>query len=171
MDMPKKIKLDDIPQYDQVVRAIKRAYYRMDKGKYRLRDLSIIALMTYAGLRVKEILRLRKKDFDIENKTVRVENRVIQVTDNMFWTIITRYLKRFKDLNEHIFPISERGLRYMVYGFCDRFLDKRYRPHSFRHMHNLQTLKYAKNISELKDTLGIDRKTLKKYLKHLENVA
>jgi len=42
------------------------------EGRYKIRDVTIIALMAYAGLRVSEIVKLNVSDFDLENSSIGV---------------------------------------------------------------------------------------------------
>jgi len=169
------IKLEDVPSFESLVKAIEKAYDHVNKGRYRLKDLALVSILTFTGCKVKELLALRKKDFNHEGKIVlvpdkgrRVEYREIPVGNPLFWNIINRYLSRIKE-NERLFDISERQARNIVYKFTLRYLKRKIRPHAFRHAYATYILKRTKDLETARRLLGHeDYRVLKVYLDYTQ---
>ncbi len=116
--------------------------------KYQL----IILLMTDAGLRVTEVVRLQLRHFNFPERTVRIEteaasqNRTIPLTDRLFQALVTywSHLPNRDDLN-FVFPPSEQSdqphlSRKMVYRRIVAYSDGLLTPKQLRQYfaHKLQ---------------------------------
>lgn len=53
------LKLDSIPRFESLLEAIKKAWRDVERGKYRLRDLALIAILAFTGCRIGEALKLK----------------------------------------------------------------------------------------------------------------
>jgi len=151
-------KLDDVPPYEDLLRAVKRAYHDVNQAKYRLRDLALVATLVYTGCKLGEALSLTKNDIDFKNRVVRVWQgkeepyRVVPVQADLFWTIMERYLRRVA--GDRLFEITERQARNIVYKFSARYLRKKIRPHAIRHSYALALARKTANLEELRKLLG-----------------
>ena len=131
-----RLKMDDVPRYEALVNAIKRAYEDVDKARYRLRDLALVVVLTYTGCRLGEALKLRVSDLDFKSKVVRIKQekkrgeftRLVPVPSKLFWEIMRRYVKRLAFRDTSLFGISERQARNIVYKFTKRYLRRKIRP-------------------------------------------
>ena len=165
------IKLEGIPSFESLVNAIEKAY----KRRYKLRDLVLVSILTFTGCKVRELLELKKRDFNYRNKVVsipnkgrRVKYREVPVDNPLFWEIVNQYLSRIEE-NERLFSITIRQARNIVYNFTTRYLKTRIRPHAIRHSYAIFVLKHTKDLEALRRLLGhSDYKWLKVYLDYTQ---
>jgi Site-specific recombinase XerD len=168
-------KLGDVPPLESLVDAVERAYRDVEKGRYRLRDLALVAVLTFTGCRLGEALALRREDVDVKNRTIRIRqlkkrgefSRVVPVPSRLFWEIMERYLR--KNPGDRLFEISDRQARNIVYKFTARYLKKKIRPHAIRHAYAIAVLKKTKDLEAVRRLLGhADYKHLKHYLNYTQ---
>jgi len=168
-------KLIDVPPYPTLLASIERALKDVEEGKYKLRDLALISVLTFTGCRLGEALQITRSDIDKKNETVRIRQlkkkseayRVVPVPSTLFWSIIERYLNRL--VNNKLFEITDRQARNIVYKFSKRYLKKKIRPHAIRHSYAIQILKTTKNLEVVRRLLGhSDYKHLKHYLDYTQ---
>ena len=172
-----KLKLEDVPRYEALIEAIKKAYGDMSKGRYRLKDLTLVAILTFTGCRLGEALALRVRDLDLEAQTVRVRQlkktyemlRVVPVPSELFWEIIKRYLRRLPYPDTKLFDITERQARNIVYKFTKRYLKRKIRPHAIRHSYATYLLRKMRDLEVVRRLLGHeDYRTIKAYLNYTQ---
>jgi len=170
-------RVEDAPRLEAVLSAIKRAYRDVENGRYRLRDLALVATLAFTGCRLGETLRLKAGDLDPKSKTARVlqekkgqpHPRMVPVPAPVFWEILERYLRRIPHKEDPLFPVSERQARNVVYKFSKRYLGKRIRPHAIRHSYALFVLRATKDLEVVRRLLGhSDYKWLKVYLNYTQ---
>jgi len=178
-----KLKLIDVPPYEALLEAVKRAYEDVNRAKYKLKDLALVSILVFTGCRLGEALRLRREDFDLKRRTVRIRQlkkrgefyRIVPVPSRLFWEIIERYLRR--EFTDYLFPpgelskdktreyMTDRQARNVVYKWSKRYLRRKIRPHAIRHSYAIAVLKATKNLEAVRRLLGHeDYKTLKSYL-------
>ena len=172
----KRLKLDDIPKYEALVNALKRA---QKKWKKRPRDLALVAALVFTGARISEIIELKLGSIDFEHRTVTITQlkkrgmfkRIIPIPSNLFWQIIRNYVNTLPFVNseEKLFSISVRQARNIVYEFSERFLGRRIRPHAIRHSYAVFVLKNTRDLEAVRRLLGhSDYKWLKQYLDYTQ---
>jgi len=49
-----RFKLVDVPPYEALLDAVKRAYGDVNRGKYRLKDLALMSILVFTGCRLGE---------------------------------------------------------------------------------------------------------------------
>jgi len=171
------IKLEDAPRFEALYSGIRRAYRDVDNAKYKLRDLALVTVLAFTGCRLGEALKLRVCDLDPKAKTVRIMQekkktphpRIVPVPAPIFWEVMERYLRRIPGKEDHLFPISERQARNIVYKFTKRYLGKKIRPHALRHSYAVFILKQTKDLEAVRRLLGhSDYKWLKIYLDYTQ---
>ncbi len=59
-----KLKLDDVPRFEALVDALKRAYRAYKRGQYGIRDLALVSILVYTGCRLSEALALTVHDIE-----------------------------------------------------------------------------------------------------------
>jgi len=173
----KTMKLEDVPKYEALVDAVRRAYSDVDKARYRLRDLALVSVLVFTGCRLGEALKLKLGDLDFKEKTVKIRQekkreefiRVVPVPSRLFWDIMERYSKRIPHKESRLFEISDRQARNIVYKFSLRYLRMKFRPHAIRHSYALFVLKTTKDLEAVRRLLGhSDYKWLRVYLNYTQ---
>jgi len=114
-------------------------------------------VLFYTGLRVSEIVNLKKSDFDLKNLSIKIQNRKARNP------IVVYYPKGMADLvevqfdmhpeDEKIFEFTSNGVRY----YCDILsenLEKHITPHTFRHSFAVNYLKRGGGSKNLQSLLG-----------------
>ena len=171
------LKLIDVPDYTTLLDAIRKAYRDVENGKYRLKDLTLVATLTFTGCRLGEALALTKDDIIIEKDgtvVVRIKQlkkgrefyRLVPVPSSLFRDIIKRYLTRVEG---KLFEITDRQARNIVYKFSLRYLRKKIRPHAIRHSYATHIIKTTRDIEAVRRLLGhADYKHVKEYLNYTQ---
>lgn len=158
----RKLRLVDIPRYESLLEAIKKAWRDVKKNRYRVRDLSLASILIFTGCRLGEALNLMVEDMDYENKTVKIHQekkgeefeRIVPIPSQLFWTIVERYLKKFPDEKRSLYSISNRQARNIIYRFGEKYLSRRYRPHSFRHSYAVFIARTTRDLEIVRRLLG-----------------
>lgn len=167
--MRKDLKLEDVPRYEELLKAIERAWEDLERGKHRLKDLALVSILIFTGCRLGEVLKLTWNDIDFEAKEVRFNQRVVKVDSELFWNIMKRYRRRFPRRDMRLFDITDRQARNMVYKFSKRYLRVKLRPHAIRHSYAIFILKKTKDLEAVRRLLGhSDYKWLKYYLNYIQ---
>ena len=125
----------------------------LDKAKKdRYRNYILLLTMSRTGMRVSEIVKLKKQD--IVNNTIIVrqgkgkKDRVIPLEDNL-----SNLLGLFTDSlkpRAKLFNVSERQVRNIVY----KYSSDNVHPHTIRHSFAVHCLKQGMNIRSLQKILG-----------------
>lgn len=122
--------------------------------KTRYRDYILLLLMTRTGMRVSEVVKLKKQDIQTDNVFVRQgkgkKDRVIPL-DNELGSILGLFSDRLTP-NQRLFPISERQARNVVYRHAPEGLE--IHPHTLRHSFAVNCIKNGMNIRNLQKILG-----------------
>lgn len=139
------------------------------------RNKAIILLLLDTGMRLGELTRLKRKDFDLETGTVTVRPfrssrksrpRHIplgKVTRREVW----KYIADIDDLrpDDPVFEISKSGIQSMLYRVKKRTGNDKIHAHRFRHTFAIQYLKNGGDIYTLQYFLGHSTLTMvKRYL-------
>jgi integrase/recombinase XerC len=174
----KGLKLSDVPEYTSLLDAIRKAYRDVENGKYRLKDLALVATLTFTGCRLGEALALTKEDITVGKDgtvVVRIKQlkkgrefyRLVPVPSSLFRDIIRRYLARVEGTK--LFEITDRQARNIVYKFSTRYLRRRIRPHAIRHSYATHIIKTTRDLEAVRRLLGhADYKHVKEYLNYTQ---
>jgi len=127
----------------------------LDKAKKdRYRNYILLLTMSRTGMRVSDIVKLRKRDIDENNIIIRQgkgkKDRVIPL-ENELANLLGLYIDGLKPKSK-LFPITERQIRNIVYKHAPKDLDVH--PHTFRHSFAVHCLKQGMNIRSLQKILG-----------------
>lgn len=118
---------------------------------------TLFYLMFYVGLRVGEIARVKREDFNLEEREVKIHNRkegdwkVFRFTK-----IVANLLEAYFDtyeIKETVFDVSEETIQY----YCRKISEnngKRIHPHMFRHSFSVMFLKNGGSEANLQKLLG-----------------
>jgi len=154
------LKVSDVPRYEDVVLAVKRAYVDWRSGRFELRDLALVAFLAFTGCRLEEALGVARGDLDFEGRAVRlrrsvrgrVSERVVDVPARLFWDIMSLYTRSLD--GDRLFPFHSRYARAVVYRWSERYLGRRVRPHALRHSYALYLLEKTGSLELVRRMLG-----------------
>lgn len=135
------------------------------------KDRLIINLLFETGVRASELLEIRVKDVDLQNREIRLRNTKYGRERTVFigprsYEILKRIVRSLKP-NDKIINLSYNGLYKRVKKIAKRAnVDVGVvRPHVFRHTFATESLKKGVNLSALQRLLGhTDIKTTQIYL-------
>ncbi|MEX2690246.1 MAG: tyrosine-type recombinase/integrase [Candidatus Njordarchaeum guaymaensis] len=169
-----EIKLDDIPNWSQVNKLCKELYrlYLKKRTLRSLRNYLLISLLAKTGVRLGELLGIKKEDVNIKSKTIIINQlkkrrkavREIVIPPSLIPELST-YVRHIR--GEKLFKMSERNARRIIYYYTEKILGRRFRPHAFRHTYALRILEKTKNLELVRRILGHSRyDVLKAYLNY-----
>lgn len=142
--------------------------------KEGIRDLSILTLLYDSGARVQELINLKCKDINFDNKTIYLygkgqKARIIPLITQTI-KILEKYLNIYnldKNSNEILFfnsnhmPLSRMGITYIINKYVEKAKRKnpieftiRVTPHTFRHSKAMHLLESGVNLIYIRDFLG-----------------
>ncbi len=130
------------------------------------RDKLILELLYSSGLRVSEIINLKTRELNLENKTAMVrggkgnKDRLVILSEG--WTMeIKNYLASRKFESEYVFskenglPISVDTVQRLVRACRKKAgIKKNITPHSFRHSFATHLLEAGESIRKIQELLG-----------------
>ena len=153
-----RIKNEYIPSWEDCQKLMRALISRHSKGRIPLRDLVFIGLLVCTGARLNEILALKREDFDLEARTVRIrrlKKKKIEVSELMLpaWILplLVRYLANRRD---YLFDFTDRRARDIVYKYTEEILGRRVRPHAFRHALGIRLLMSTRDLDLVRRQLG-----------------
>lgn len=132
------------------------------KADGNLRWYYSVRLMASTGVRVSELIRLKKSDFDRGYAEMWTKGKIrrIYIPDSFREEAMDYYAEFAPDhvLVESRYgqPLTSRGVSQMLQRFAERYgIDKKVmHPHSFRHLFAVEFLKRNSNLSLLADVMG-----------------
>jgi len=112
-------------------RIMRRAYEDVKRGNYRIRDLALAAMAFMTGTGVEDLLELRVDDIYLEDRRLVIRERTregfvkkrIRVDDDLFWGIISDYLKTLSRDRVYIFDFGLVKAREILDRFIRRYVE------------------------------------------------
>jgi len=141
------------------------------KGLLGKRDQSIIELLYATGMRVTELISLRRNDIKLEHRLLKCtgkgnKERWIPFTDRAH-NVLNEYIqfirprlikKRDTDLlflNNHGNPISRQGVFYLIKNYAKiSGIKKKVTPHTFRHTLATHLIENGADLRSVQEMLG-----------------
>lgn len=150
--------MGEIHQYSQP-RTLPKYYNReevltvLDKAKnHNKRNYLLLLIMFRTGLRVSEVVKLKKQDIKDGNITVRQgkgkKDRVVTIESELD-NILGFYLDGLQP-QDKLFPVTTRR----VQDICHKYGGKDLHPHVLRHSFAVHCLKCGMNLRSLQKILG-----------------
>jgi integrase/recombinase XerD len=135
---------------EELVKVLKEA------EKRGIRDSLIVKLMTFCGLRVSELLKLKKEDIvDFQGKKLlRVQGkggkeRFVPLPEWLYEEL-ERYAEMF---SERLFPLTYHGIRYVVHSI-GKSVGVHLHPHKLRHTYATMLVERGIDIRVIQELLG-----------------
>ena len=115
-------------------------------SKNNFRDYTIITILLYTGLRVSELIKIKKSDFLNDIQSVKIigkgnKERVIPLSNNL-WEIITSYIERYNPSSYLFYKSKKKKDTHIIRQTINKILIKysnylglegTISPHSLRH--------------------------------------
>lgn len=129
-----------------------------------IRDRLIILILYTTGLRVSELVSLRKDDIDFEKRAIRVKGkggkeRVVFFPENLS-ELIKAYLANLGEDSDYLFPSQAGHIHYTTVERIVRRaaekagIRKKISPHVLRHSFATQSLAMGLDVREIQELLG-----------------
>ena len=127
----------------------------LDKAKKdRYRNYVLLLTLSRTGLRVSELVKLRKSDVSENTILVRQgkgkKDRVVPLESELS-SLLGLYVDS-KSPRDRLFPLTDRQVRNIVYKYAPDGLDVH--PHTLRHSFAVHCLKSGMNVRSLQKILG-----------------
>lgn len=134
------------------------------KQNVQKRDKLILALLYSSGLRVSEIVKIKKTDIDLVERTLRIrgkgdKDRIVLFDENTK-LLIEDYIQNNEDV-EYLFvnrqnkPLTSRYIQLMIKKYAEEIgIDKKVTPHILRHSFATHLLRNGVDIRAIQQLLG-----------------
>ena len=170
VDSPKvKKRLPQTLDFDDVERLLQAPTQK--RSPKNLRDTALLAMLYATGMRVTEVVSLRRQDVDLDNAILFCPNKDDQVRELPFdeetKAILSIYLEEgrpylVKDSNEEALFLNHRGQQLTRQGLWliikayakEANLEKSVTPHTLRHSFAAHKLANGSNLQEVQQLLG-----------------
>lgn len=141
------------------------------QGEVSLRDLCIEGLMATTGVRVSELLALKKSDFDLKQGIMSV-SQLKKKGDFVRQTVISSDLKPFLEEylrgiqnDEKLFKLTRRQVLNITHEQTAAIIGRPIRNHAFRHAYAIRILEKTHDIELCRRLIGhSELETVKIYL-------
>ena len=158
--MKGNLKLDDIPSWSDIIKLCNflRRLYEKKRTLRSLRDYLMLSLLAKTGIRLGELLLMRKSDFDLRQGTAKIKQlkkRRDVKREIIIPPELIPYLRvYFRQIRDKLFNMTERNARQLIYNYTKKILGRRYRPHAFRHSYAIRILEKTRDLELVRRILG-----------------
>jgi len=186
LDLVVKIPNPRIQKYHTEVLTLEEVH-RLFGACRDIRQLLVLHLLYDAGLRVRELVRLRVSDFDKHHQTITIHNSKGRKTRTLRYGLELRntlcsyckvlgYVPKdtlIESIKEPGQSLSNRGVQHIVREAVRRSgLKKRIHPHTLRHTFAVHYLNFGGSLPQLQQLLGHEHiSTTLHYLKYAHVAA
>ena len=148
---PTEITMEDIESFRQRI--------LQGEGTHALRNFTIVTIMMYTGLRISEVLRLKKTDISTVTGEIRVadgkgEKQRIVIANSKVIDAVSEYKRHYNKEETQLLFYNSKGnaldrtaINKIFWEFRDK--DKPISPHSLRHYFCSSALEAGYTISEV----------------------
>ncbi|MCQ5377609.1 MAG: tyrosine-type recombinase/integrase [Candidatus Methanomethylicia archaeon] len=162
------------PAWSEVEEFLEKVRSLFRKKEISLRDFLILSMYPTSGLKTSELLKLRKRDLDLQNGVISINRngKAMQVVV-MPWLLphLKDYVKGKGD-DEKVFRISRRQALNINYSYTEQILGSKLRIEDWRKAYSLRIVETIKDPSLCKKILGLKtQKTINAYVKAISRDA
>lgn len=133
--------------------------------KTKTRNQVMLALLYSSGLRISELVSLKKNDIDFEERTIRIrgkgEKDRIVLFDEKTKNLLKSYIDNEEKFNEYLFlnrngePLTPRYIQMVTKKYAkEAGINKKVTPHILRHSFATHLLKNGVDIRVIQQLLG-----------------
>jgi integrase len=151
------LKLKKVPKWEEVINFWEEVKNSNLKEEYKI----LLGFVLLTGLRISEVLSIKREDIDFKNKLVRIQQRKKRKEAYREVFVPDSLLELIRNSKWNGFKISRRWAYHIV--------KKRtgYHPHAFRHSFALMLLGKTKNLEVVRRLLGHSNyNVIKEYLNY-----
>jgi integrase/recombinase XerD len=176
--LPQLLTDSEIKQFFDVVDKVsyERIMRPTQQGWVSLRDSVMIRVLYFTGVRVAELVKMKKSNLDLEAKTIFIQegkgskDRIVPIPSH-FIPVLTAYIASLPPKIQFLFisaqnkPICDETVRVVLNKYREKSqIKKRIHPHLFRHMLVTQLLRSGMSHEMVMSITGhTDPQTLKVY--------
>ncbi len=151
-----KLLLENAPAWSEVEDFLEKMRTLYRKKDAPLRDLVIMSLIPTTGMKVSELLSLRKEDFLLADDALIIMNkngsrRAVIMPKIM--TYVKEHVRSLKD-GEVAFDLTRRQVLNISYRYSEQILGRRIRLDDWRHAFALRVIETIKDPAICKALLG-----------------
>jgi integrase len=152
------LKLKKVPKWEEVLNFWEEVKNNNNlKEEYKI----LLGFVLLTGLRISEVLSIKREDIDFKNKLVRVQQKKKRKEAYREVFVPNDLLDLIKSSNWQKFNISRRWAYYIVKKRTS------YHPHAFRHSFALMLISKTKNLEVVRRLLGHSNyNVIKEYLNY-----
>jgi len=153
------MKLDDVPSWNEIKKLVTYVIRRYKKGDIDLQHTVFFLFVFLSGMRISEILSLRKCDFDgtdfVRFKQEKKKRNYVReiIVPAQIRPHLATYLSELRQ-HEALFPWSRQNAWKLVKKLTKKVLGRGVRPHAFRHAIAIRLLQKTKDVDIVRRQLG-----------------
>ncbi len=126
--------------------------------KYTLRDTAILETFYSTGIRISELVSLKKEDVDFHAGLIRVfgkgrKERIVPIGEKAM-TVLKEYLQVFPSVSDSIFSLTTRTIHRIVKKYMSQIDRPSFSPHTLRHTFATHVLEGGANLRAVQEMLG-----------------
>ena len=118
-----------------------------------------LQLMYYCGMRISEMLNVKKADIDLKEQIIKIvqgknsQDRIIPIPKPLLHDLKIYLLEPFMDNEDQLFKTSSRATQGMMERLSKKYGQKIH-PHMLRHSYATHVLEQTNNLELVRDLLG-----------------
>jgi len=156
------VKIDDAPSWSEIKKLCTYVIRQYNKQKIDLTHAVFYLFVFLSGMRISEILSLKKKDFisaefvrfhQKKKKTKYIREIIVPTTIRPY---VSKLLKQLRD-DERLFKFTRQNAWKLIKKITEKVLKRSVRPHAFRHAIAIRLLQETKDVDLVRRQLGHSR--------------
>lgn len=155
----------DKEEFDEIIVSLPHIF------TYTLKAKAILYLCFYTGLRLSEIASLKRENFDLNKRTLKIyekkkkQERIVIIPKIAANVIKAYFFSEDQELGKTAFNISYEGIKSMIKKLKKYFPEKNIRPNLFRHSYATYMLDNGMDMKRVSYFLGhVNINTTQRYL-------
>lgn len=148
------------------------------------RDLLLLELLYATGVRVSELISIKIQDISLENQSIRIVGKGDKTRIVLFGGVCADYLKDYLNnarpilekkktdillLNHNGYPLTTRGVRYILNKIVEQAKITHISPHTIRHTFATHLLNEGADLKTVQELLGHSTLATTQIYTHVSN--